>query len=158
MREVEKTLRAMTAIPGLLRAYTDYLTDAQWRWKPSPDQWSVLEVVAHLGDCETNYYGPLLERLAAGEQPAEGGYDPAAIAVDKAFNRMDPDQALEHFEHKRKALAAYLSQVPDQAWQRQWKRSDGSTVTMLGMLRQIAGHDAGHLGQIQRVKRAQRAF
>ena len=42
----------MALFPGVVRAQLSGLTDHDLRWKPSETQWSLLEILRHLGDEE----------------------------------------------------------------------------------------------------------
>jgi len=53
----------------------DGLSAAQLAWRPSPDAWSVKDVVEHLGIAEPQYWQQLQDSLKA---PGSAGYKPEA--------------------------------------------------------------------------------
>jgi hypothetical protein len=67
----------------------DGLTEAQWKWKPAPDRWSVAEVAEHITTAEHLIVGKLIHKVMA---------TPASAAV------------LERTKGKE---AAILAGVPD---------------------------------------------
>src|SRR5438045_9210249 len=46
-------------------AATDAVTDAQWKWKSSPDRWSVGEVAEHIVLAEASQFAKVKAALAA---------------------------------------------------------------------------------------------
>jgi hypothetical protein len=56
-------LEQLEATPDLLSAMMRTLRDAEARWKPAPDRFSIAEVMAHLCDVETQVFGVRLERM-----------------------------------------------------------------------------------------------
>ena len=55
-------LDLLSATPGILRGLTSELTDADARWKPAPNRFSVAEVLAHLSHSEGNCYRIRVDR------------------------------------------------------------------------------------------------
>ena len=50
--DLEFVIKRMWAGANSIQALTTNVDDEQARWKPSPDRWSVLEVICHLHDEE----------------------------------------------------------------------------------------------------------
>src|SRR6266852_3042926 len=50
-------------------AATDAVSDAQWRWKPGPDRWSVGEVAEHIVLAEASQFAKVKAALAAPATP-----------------------------------------------------------------------------------------
>jgi hypothetical protein len=50
-------------------AAVDGLTDAQWKWKPAPDRWSVGEVAEHVVLAEAGQFGNVKKCIAATPDP-----------------------------------------------------------------------------------------
>ena len=48
---------------------TKGLSDAQWRFKPAPDRWSIAENLDHVVIVQERVLGPLLQNLAAAPAP-----------------------------------------------------------------------------------------
>ena len=54
---------------------TKGLSDAQWKFKPSPDRWSILEIVEHIIAVQELVLGPIWQQLAeAPAAPADRDY------------------------------------------------------------------------------------
>lgn len=50
-------------------AAVDGLTDAQWKWKPAPDRWSVAEVAEHVVLAEAGQFANVKKCIAAAPDP-----------------------------------------------------------------------------------------
>jgi hypothetical protein len=149
----------LAATPDLLRALTGYLDDGAWRWKPSPDQWSCLEVVAHLRDIERELYGAWVQRVLREQRPVlSARFDAAGLARDRNYNALDPSEVLDAFAADRAGTVDALRDASPAGWGRPWVDRDGNELTLRTLARRLANHDAIHLGQMAKVKRAQRAF
>lgn len=73
------------------------LSDAQWRFKPAPDRWSIAEIVEHMVAVEELVLGPVREQLAAAPASAvERDYRQVdAIVMNQFPNRLNKFQAPE---------------------------------------------------------------
>jgi hypothetical protein len=65
-RHLERTLT------GVLAA-TDGLSDAQWKFKPAPDRWSIAEIVEHVAAVQELVLGPIAAGLAGGSGAFNNG-------------------------------------------------------------------------------------
>jgi hypothetical protein len=51
-------------------AAIDGVSDAQWKWKPAPEKWSVGEVAEHVVMAEADLFGNMKKALAAPAEPS----------------------------------------------------------------------------------------
>jgi hypothetical protein len=143
------------------------LTEAQWKFKPAPDRWSVAECVEHLAIGEDLLHA-ILGRLAQAPPPP-ADYD--AARVDAMLLRDVPDRstkyqapepaqptgkvtpaaALEHFLASRQETVNLLRNTPD-------LRAHAIKHIVFGSLDgyewiiAVAAHSARHTKQILEVK------
>src|SRR5580658_4903829 len=61
-----------------LIAATQGLVDDQWKFKPSPESWSIAEILEHIVMTDELILGPIRARLADAP-PAPAGHDPKEI-------------------------------------------------------------------------------
>ena len=112
-------------------------------------EWSIKNVLAHLTSWESIVTHFLPERLARGIRPEIL----SVIAADEdAWNaqqvasreRLTPKEQLDEFEQTRQALFQVLSQVGEEALNRQhpWPEWEGTLATY--MLEEIGGHEREH--------------
>jgi uncharacterized damage-inducible protein DinB len=164
--ERDKAVQYLADTSKALVAATKGLSEAQWKFKPAPDRWSVAEVVEHLA---------LLEDLFANKLSAEISAAPAgkldAAKVDANIlakvpdrstkfqapdylvptGRWTPSEALEHFLADRRKTVSFLTSMPD-------LRSHVMNHPALGPMDgyewvlAIAAHTQRHTKQILEVK------
>ena len=69
--ERENAMKELIESRQKLLAALSGLSDAQYRWKPSPDRWSVAEVAEHLAVAEERLYGMITEKIMKSPTPPE---------------------------------------------------------------------------------------
>lgn len=85
------------------RQYSDYtrsrvvqatagLSDAQWTFKPSPDRWSIAEIVEHMVIAQERILGPVREQLAQAPAPPA---DRDFLQVDAIVLEKIPDRSIK---------------------------------------------------------------
>src|SRR6266478_5229132 len=99
------------------------LSEAQWKFKPAPDRWSIAEIVEHIVLVQELELGPIREQLAkAPAASADRDYKKVdAIVVNKfqapeAFQpagRWAPSVALDRLLKNYGRLIEYLESTPD---------------------------------------------
>jgi hypothetical protein len=127
--EQERALRYLTKTRVGVIAATKGLTEAQWKFKPAPDRWSVAEVVEHLVLIEGAVHGIVGNLSKAPATPAE--FDARRIdamvlakVADRSTKypapeaavptgRWSPEDALAHFLAARDESAVLLKSTPD---------------------------------------------
>jgi DinB superfamily len=147
-------LHLLEATPGILRGLTSELTDDDARWKPSPDRFSVAEVLAHLSHSEGHCYRMRLDRFLAETRPT---FEPDDAQMYLALYRdADPQDAFDRFEEQREANVAYLRDLPSGATARVALHQEAGEITLNQMLHEWALHDLGHVRQIAELVRARK--
>ena len=109
---------------------TKGLSDAQWKYKPAPDRWSIAEILEHMMLTQELSLGPIREQLAK----APGGSlerdtkTVDAVVVNQLPDRLSkfqapeflqptgrwiPAEALDRFNKDYARLTEYLESTPD---------------------------------------------
>ena len=166
--EKEQTLRYLSETRNGVVDAVKGLSEAQWKFKPAADRWSVAEVVEHLALIEDILSQKVLGNL---EKAPAGSADRDAKQVDTMIlvkvldrstkyqappsaiptGRWTPADALEHFLAGRAQTAALLNSTPD-------LRQHVINHPVLGPLDgyewvlAVAAHSARHTKQILEVK------
>ena len=114
---------------GVIEA-TKGLSEAQWKFKPAPDRWSVAEVLEHIAVTEDFLFETISQNVM---QAPAGKPDRDYKAIDKKVLTMIADRSqraqapqevqpsgrwssketLEHFERSRTRTAEFLKATPD---------------------------------------------
>ncbi|WP_029291694.1 DinB family protein [Cellulomonas sp. HZM] len=135
-REIGPTVR------DLVPRWVSALHREDARVRPAPTTWSTLEYGAHVRDV----FGVFDERLALmldHDDPPFANWDQDATALAERYDLQDPVVVAEQLADAGEGIADRFDAVPDDAWERTGKRSNGSefTVRTLG---QYFLHDVVH--------------
>jgi hypothetical protein len=121
-------------------------------FKPSPEEWSIHEVIVHLADMEANAYVRLLKALA---EP--GG---AIMPLDQEkwadrlfYHEQDLHTALELFRWLRIKTHALLLVVPAGSWNNTMNHPESGLLDIDKWLDNYEKHARVHIEQIKRVYR-----
>lgn len=147
-------LDLLDATPAILRGLMCEVSEEDARWKPSPDRFSIAEVLAHLSHSEGHCYRLRLDRVLAEEMP-ELEPDDAQMWLDR-YRDADPDDEFDHFEEQRETNVELLRGLPDAAGGRTAVHKTLGEITLSQMLHEWALHDLGHVRQVAEIVRARK--
>jgi hypothetical protein len=123
---------------------------AKLRKRPTPEKWSVAEVLAHLADVEIVLGWRVRSILGAPGTPIQA-FDQDAWAVAGHYAERDPLKSLEQFRSFREAnLALYDSLLPEQ-WKHYGMHAERGKEPVEHILRLMAGHDINHTKQVAEI-------
>lgn len=126
------------------------------RQRPAPDEWSVIECVAHLVDSELVASGRY-RWILAHDEPQLMPYDQDRWADRLRHLEDDPELLLATFEALRRANLELWRRTPPAERARIGQHLERGPESMELTFRLAAGHDRLHLAQAQRAFEAARA-
>lgn len=154
----------------LLRAVSG-LHEAQWRFKPAPDRWSIAECVEHVALAEDSYYelivGKLLKSAADPKKLAEvRGKDDLVVKqmADRSSKRITapalepkgrwarPSQAVGYFQKSRDRLIRYVRSTKDSLRDHTQAHRAVGLIDGYQWILLASGHVRRHVEQIQEVR------
>ena len=122
-KDVADMIRRDIAVwPGVLER-------ANVRERPNDSTWSPLEYAAHVRDVY-RIYDYRLHLMLENDDPDFENWDQDATAVEEKYNEQDPATVATELTVAGETLADSFDQVPDDAWQRKGRRSDGAGFTI----------------------------
>lgn len=146
---IRPALALLQKTPVLLETMLADLSFDLLRWKPTPDRWSISEVLSHLADAEELFAdrvrrfvvedSPLLKKH---EQPSEG------------YSQGTEQEHLSRFTCARREILQFLNAAPPEIATRTAVHSEIGKITLEQMLNEWASHDLGHVRQIAELYRA----
>ena len=142
--------------PALLRQAWEEVPAAARTWRPAPEAWSPLEVVAQCADSET-YAAIRIRLLLAEPEPLIVGYDENVWARTFDYQQADPEPALHLVETVRGHTYATLAQVPGAAWGRTGRHTQSGAYGTDDWLLSYGQHLEIHARQIRRALEAWRS-
>lgn len=116
-------------------------------WKPSPDTWSVLEVIHHLYDEERDDFRRRLDHVLSHPGQPWPGIDPRAWVVERRYNEQDFEQTVAGFLRERDQSLRWLEGLVSPNWQISYEAPWGSIIAG-DLLASWVAHDLLHMRQL----------
>jgi hypothetical protein len=134
--------------PALLSAATAGLGDEDARRRGPQGQWSVVEIVAHLGDEEAEDFRRRVELTLADPGQAWPGIDPEGASSSRRYRERTLVGELSRFAAERERSLAWLATLDGADWQRTHTHPTIGPLRAGDLLASWAAHDLLHLRQI----------
>jgi hypothetical protein len=128
------------------------IDEAQARWKPSPADWSILEVVNHLYDEEREDFRTRLDLILHRSSDTWPPIDPPGWAIERRYNEQDPEESLANFLAERRASLAWLRRLENPNWENQSTHPAGFILSAGDMLASWLAHDYLHIRQLNELQ------
>jgi hypothetical protein len=135
---------------GVFESFLRGVSLEQATWKPSPDKWSMLEVVNHLCDEEREDFRQRLELVLANPNQPWPPIDPPGWVTTRGYNERDLDTSLNNFLAERGKSLAWLRQLSSPNWQNSNEGPNG-ILTAGDLLASWLAHDFLHIRQLARL-------
>ena len=146
--DVEHYVAHLEASAAIIAGLARDVPDEQARWKPAPDEWSVLEVINHLYDEEREDFRTRLDlTLHQPDQPLPP-IDPDGWVVERAYNERDPGESLARFLAERRQSVQWLRSLTDPDWSRPANHPRLHGLRAGDLLAAWAAHDLLHQRQL----------
>lgn len=110
--------------------------------RPAPEIWSPLEYGCHVRDV-FRLFDERLRLMLDEDDPQFANWDQDATAVADRYAEQDPASVSRELVDAGEAVAARFDAVPDDAWGRPGRRSNGSAFTVDSLGRYFL-HDVEH--------------
>lgn len=143
------------------------LSEAQWKFKPAPDRWSVAEVFEHITVTEQALQGMMKQALQAEANAAkkptaqDAGIVPMTTDRSRKFKAPESvqptgrfatqQQALEAFKKARAATVDMARSTPEEVLRAHTASSPGGEMDIHQFLLFTAAHSERHTKQIEEV-------
>ncbi len=123
------------------------VAEEQAVWKPTPDSWSVTEVVNHLYDEEREDFRVRLDiALHHPDQPWPP-IDPEGWVVERRYNQRGLERSLERFLEARRASLVWLEELVSPNWEAVYQAPFGP-ITAGDLYASWVAHDLLHMRQL----------
>jgi hypothetical protein len=151
--ELKKHLEAAEKSPKQIAAAVSGLPEKTLRYKPAPNKWSILEILAHLADMEI-LYAYRIRQMLADKKPVIAPIDQDDWARNLGYMETPPAELVALYglnRHHNLRLLRRLKpgDLDKGAFHPEYKK----TVTVAEMVERMSGHGANHLEQIERLKK-----
>ncbi len=129
------------------------LNEEQLHYKPNENEWSVHDIIIHMGDSEIGCFWRIRKTVAE-ENSLLPIYDEAAWQKNLAYEKQDRTLALNLFMALRTSTAALLRSLPDDAWQKTSTHPERGEMTLYDIFQLYVEHGQIHLDQINSLKQS----
>lgn len=151
--ELKKHLEEAEKSPRQVAAAVSGLLDKTLRYKPSPDKWCILEIMAHLADAEViNAYR--LRQMLADKDPVIAPIDQDAWAKHLGYLESSVPELVALYGLNRHATLQLLRRMKQQDLEKSAYHPElKKPLTVAELVERIAAHGKNHLAQIERLKK-----
>jgi hypothetical protein len=148
LEEFQSLVDALEETPRLIGQLADEIEDGDVTWKPSGEEWSMLEHVCHLKDIEREGYTARIEKLLRETEPFLADIDGDKLARERSYNSQDFAATLRAFALARAENARAIKDLTLDELNRSGTFEGTGTITLGRLLVMMREHDRGHLKDI----------
>lgn len=151
--KTERVLTLLAETPPRITTLAADMVPAQMHAKPSSDEWSANDVLAHLRAC-ADIWGSCIVAMLEEDRPTLRAVNPTTWITKTDYRELEFRSSLRSFTAQLADLMAVLEPLPPEGWQR------SATVrgavkslerTVLFYARWLACHERTHVKQIQSI-------
>src|SRR5579884_3180957 len=151
--ELNKIIDSAEKDPKRIAAAISGLPDSTLRFKPAAGKWSILEMLAHLGDMEI-LYAYRMRQIIADTNPTIAPIDQDAWAKNLGYMEEKAPELIAQFGLLRHHNLNLLRRVkPEDLEKGAFHPELNRQVTLGEMVDMLARHGPNHLEQIERIKK-----
>lgn len=139
---------------AVIATLVDGISDEQARWRPAPEQWSIVEVVNHLADEEHEDFRLRLELTLSDPGAEWPPIDPERDVVARDYNAREIGASIESFVEQRRRSLEWLESLAsgDADLDRAHEHPVLEPLRAGDLLAAWSAHDLLHLRQIVRLQ------
>ena len=142
--EFQEVVRFLEETPERIRRLAVDLTSEDLKWKPSVNEFSVLEQVCHLRDLEREGYNARIRKLLTEEQPTLPDFDGSRIASESDYNSQDFEAAFQEFALERKENVRVMKTLSPDQLNRSGVLEGVGAITLERLCQLMREHDQSH--------------
>jgi DinB superfamily len=151
--ELNKHLDAAEKSPKQIAAAVSGLPDKTLRYKPAPNKWCVLEILAHLADMEI-LYAYRMRQMIADKTPVLAVIDQDDWARNLGYMEESPAELVALYGLNRYHTLQLLRRLqPEDLKKSAYHPELGKDVALEKYVEMMSGHGANHLQEIERLKK-----
>ncbi len=126
--------------------------EAQYRWRPAPEKWNLLEVVGHLHDEEREDFRTRVKCVLEDPTQPLPPIDPVAWVTDRDYNGQQYAIVMANLMRERDHSIAWLRSLHNPNWNNTFQHAHFGPMTAKLFLCNWLAHDHLHIRQIMRLK------
>jgi FMN phosphatase YigB (HAD superfamily) len=151
--EPENSIEAFIAILLSTAAVIDNLLRISkkityWNRRPIPTEWSLVEIISHLADVDSDVNLPRMNLIQDVNIPFLPAISTDEWANERNYIKNNPIEEMERFLQNRKKLINILSSMPNEKLEKQVNHAIFGPTKILEIIKFITQHDRIHINQI----------
>ncbi|MGB9179795.1 MAG: DinB family protein [Pyrinomonadaceae bacterium] len=150
--EFQSVIESLEDTPRIVHQLTNNLQRKAGTWKPSAEEFSVLENVCHLADLEREGYGVRIARLIKEDAPVMQDFDGGRVARERDYNTLDLSEALRDFTRAREEAVGVLKDLSAEQLNRSGTLEGAGEITLARLLLMMREHDESHLKDLRALR------
>ena len=151
--ELKKHLDEAEKSPKQIAAAVSGVPDKVLRFKPSPEKWCILEILAHLADMEV-LYAYRIRQMLADKKPVLAPIDQDDWARNLGYMQESPAELLAGYGLNRYSNIRLLRRIKaDDLAKSAFHPERQANVTVADYVQMMSGHGPNHLKQIEQLKK-----
>jgi FMN phosphatase YigB (HAD superfamily) len=143
----EAVLAIMISTPAVLHSLSAALTEEQWKYEPTHDDWALNEIVCHLADTEREVHQMQISLMIEREGAFIPRPDSGVWASEREYFNIDGKKALFGFAQARIENIKTLKELSQDVWTRSARHAIFGPTNFLEVTSFMADHDRLHVQQ-----------
>ena len=123
----------------------------EYKFKPGPDKWCMLEVVCHLADEEREDFSVRIRSVLDDPLQELPGFNPLEWVSSRQYIEQDFEAKLTEFVEERKKSIEWLESFSKPAWTNSYNHAKMGPLSAEFFLANWLAHDYIHIRQINRL-------
>ena len=148
MNRKERIESYSKAYDKLVEALTEFPKE-MWQYKPSPNKWSIHEIIIHITDSEANSFCRA-RKFICEPGSAVMAYEQDLWAVKLNYHLQSTDEALELFKILRRNTYNLIKNLPDETWDNHIMHPENGKMSLNDWLVIYDDHIPVHINQMER--------
>lgn len=150
--EFQTLYQELTDSTEMIRALLSSITQEQAQVRPTPESWSILEVVFHLYDEEREDFREHLDFILHRQNEEYHVIDPQGWVKERRYNEQDFAEMQQKFLAERIRSLVWLKEISGSDWDITYTSEYGS-VSAGEMFSSWVAHDNLHIRQLVELRR-----
>lgn len=124
----------------------------EYRWRPQPDKWSLIEVLCHLHDEEREDFRARLKHTLQTPEERLPRINPVGWVTERDYAHQDYETMLKKFVEERVASVQWLRSIENPDWRATHFHPKWGAFSAQMFLENWLAHDLLHFRQIASLK------
>lgn len=151
MVTLESAITNLSQQASVIMMLLERVSQEQAIWKPSPPEWSLLEIINHLADEEQEDVRTRFDLMLHQPQTHWLALDPAAWVSERNYNSRDLQTSLQRCLGERQSSLEWLNKLKGLDLENIYHHSSGRSLRHGNFLASWVAHDLLHIRQLTRL-------